>query len=92
MTPLYLRVRGRVQGVGFRWYVRQAADRLRLAGWVRNCSDGSVEVAVEGPAEAQQQLVTAVRRGPPGANVAAVEPFAAGPIDPPVLSPFRVVR
>ncbi len=92
MTPLYLRVRGRVQGVGFRWYVRQAADRLRLAGWVRNCSDGSVEVAVEGSPEAQEQLATAVRRGPPGANVATVEPFAAGAVDPPVLSPFRVVR
>lgn len=92
MTPLYLRISGRVQGVGFRWFVRQAAARLRLAGWVRNCPDGTVEVAIEGPADAQQQLVNAVRRGPPGADVAAVEQLHADPIDPPIGNLFRVVR
>jgi acylphosphatase len=92
VTPLYLRISGRVQGVGFRWYVRQAADRLRLAGWVRNCPDGTVEVAIEGPADAQEQLITAVRRGPPGADVMAVERVQAAPIDPPIGNLFRVVR
>jgi acylphosphatase len=92
VTPLYLRISGRVQGVGFRWFVRQAADRLRLAGWVRNCPDGTVEIAVDGPADAQQQLVTVVRRGPPGADVTAVEHLHAPRIDQPIGNLFRVVR
>lgn len=92
MTPLFLRISGRVQGVGFQWYVRQAADRLRLAGWVRNCPDGTVEVAIDGSADAQQQLVSAVRRGPPGADVTAVEQLHAAPIDAPIGNLFRVVR
>lgn len=92
MTPVYLRIRGRVQGVGFRWYVRQAADRLQLAGWVRNCSDGTVEVAIDGPTDAQEQLIRAVHRGPPGADVTHVDRSHAVPADPPIGNPFRVVR
>jgi acylphosphatase len=92
VTPLFLRISGRVQGVGFRWYVRQAADRLRLAGWVRNCPDGSVEVAVDGPLDAQEQLISVVRRGPPGADVMTVERSPAASIDLPLDNPFRVVR
>jgi acylphosphatase len=72
--------------------VRQAADRLRLAGWVRNCPDGTVEVALEGPREAQDALVDVIKRGPPGSDVTTVAPFMADAIDPPVATPFRVMR
>jgi acylphosphatase len=92
VAPLYIRVSGRVQGVGFRWYVRQAADRLGLAGWVRNHPDGSVEIAAEGSVGAQEQLLSAARRGPPGADVERVEHLAPDAIDLPISSPFRVVR
>jgi acylphosphatase len=51
-------VTGIVQGVGFRYYTRDEAMRLGLRGWVRNLDDGNVEVVVEGPEEALQQLVT----------------------------------
>ena len=64
-----LRVTGRVQGVGFRWFVRGAARRLGVAGWVRNNEDGSVELAAAGSDRALGDLTAAVRRGPDGARV-----------------------
>ena len=73
VARLHLRVRGRVQGVGFRWFVREEARRAGLAGWVRNCADGSVEVAVGGEANAVARLAEALRRGPDRAMVDAVE-------------------
>ena len=92
MTPLRLRVIGRVQGVGFRWYVRAEAARLGLAGWVRNQPDGSVEVAVDGPPGARDALVGALRRGPPSAVVDRVELVPGDSLDPPIATPFRVLR
>lgn len=65
-------VRGVVQGVGFRWFVQRAAADLDLQGWVRNRSDGSVELAAEGPADALEALIGAVREGPDGAWVSEV--------------------
>jgi acylphosphatase len=62
-------VRGRVQGVGFRWYVLQQAARLGLRGWVRNQEDGSVEVVAVTTPETLVDLEAALRRGPPGARV-----------------------
>ena len=62
-------VRGRVQGVYFRASTRDRARRLGLSGWVRNCSDGSVELLVEGEKATLEQLVTWCHRGPPGAVV-----------------------
>jgi len=68
-----LRIRGRVQGVGFRWSVRERAQRLGLAGWVRNEADGSVTVVAEG----QHGSLEALRRwcddGPPMARVEMVQ-------------------
>ena len=65
---------GRVQGVGFRWWVRSAADRMGLTGWVMNGADErSVELVAEGPAATLDQLEEMVRRGPPGAVVDRVE-------------------
>jgi acylphosphatase len=65
---------GRVQGVGFRWWVRTAADRLGLTGWVMNGSDErSVELVAEGRRQALDQLEQLLRQGPPGAVVDRVE-------------------
>jgi acylphosphatase len=66
-------VRGRVQGVGFRWFVYREADRLSVGGFARNLPDGSVEVVSEGPEEALEVLETALQRGPAMARVDAVE-------------------
>jgi acylphosphatase len=65
-------VRGRVQGVGFRYFVRREAVRLGLAGWVANESDGSVRVVADGPRDALETLLAALREGPPAAIVERV--------------------
>ncbi len=69
---IHLRVRGRVQGVGFRYATAQAARRLGVTGWVRNDTDGSVEVWAEGPPDAVDRLERFVRVGPMAATVDAV--------------------
>jgi acylphosphatase len=70
MGTMHVRVSGRVQGVGFRWFVRVAARRLQLAGWVKNDGDGSVEVVASGADEKIAELRKLVARGPDGADVA----------------------
>ncbi len=62
-------VTGRVQGVFYRASTKDAARARGLAGWVRNCDDGSVEVEAEGPADQVEALVAWLRRGPPAARV-----------------------
>jgi acylphosphatase len=66
-------IRGRVQGVGFRWFTHDAAAREGIHGWVRNLPDGSVEAFVEGEVEALRRLEAALRRGPAAAYVDEVE-------------------
>lgn len=66
-------VSGRVQGVAYRFSAQDEADRLGLAGWVRNLPDGRVEVVAQGPPEKVQALVEWCRRGPPLARVTSVE-------------------
>lgn len=66
-------VSGRVQGVGFRWFTRTCAERLGLAGFVRNLPDGRVHCEVEGPAQALTSFEAEVRRGPPAGEVTALE-------------------
>jgi acylphosphatase len=66
-------VRGRVQGVGFRWFVARRARLTGLTGWVRNRPDGSVECVVEGPRPALERLLDELGEGPPSAAVAGVE-------------------
>lgn len=68
-----VRVRGRVQHVGFRWFVARAARDLAVTGWVRNAEDGAVEVAAEGTAAQVEQLIATLRRGPSQALVQSVE-------------------
>lgn len=65
-------VRGRVQGVGFRYSTVDQARRLGLRGWARNAPDGSVEILVEGSPAAVEQLIDWCRQGPPSARVASV--------------------
>jgi len=72
-----LLVRGRVQGVGFRWFVRVSARRLGLSGWVANTPDGSVEIAVSGDQAKLDELRRTVGRGPDGAHVEGVDVLPA---------------
>ena len=65
-------VRGRVQGVSFRYYTRLEANRLELTGWVRNERDGSVSVVAEGTEEKIDRFLDFLHRGSPGAQVAGV--------------------
>ncbi len=71
--PFRYRVRGRVQGVGFRWFVMVEAGRLGLEGYVRNLPDGAVEVVARGTGEAVRELEKALFRGPSMARVDGVE-------------------
>ena len=72
MTAVRAVVEGRVQGVGFRWFVRQEARRLGVAGWVRNLADGTVELTVGGEPTAVRRLIDHVRVGPDSATVTSV--------------------
>lgn len=66
-------MRGRVQGVGFRFFVRERAALDGLAGWARNRDDGSVEIEAEGDRDAIDRFERAVRQGPAGSRVESVE-------------------
>jgi acylphosphatase len=66
-------VRGRVQGVGFRYSMVQEARELGLRGWVRNRRDGTVEAVIHGARDVVQHLVEWAERGPDGAHVTGVE-------------------
>ncbi len=65
-------VSGRVQGVGFRFFVEEAAMHEGVRGWVRNLPDGRVETVVEGDEDAVNRLEHKIRRGPRGASVDTV--------------------
>jgi acylphosphatase len=81
-------VRGRVQGVGFRWFVEREAHILGIAGWVRNNHDGSVEVLAQGTRDQLSGLHARLREGPRAARVDAVEVSEANSIAG--LSSFRI--
>ncbi len=72
-------VSGQVQGVGFRWFVQQAARRRGVPGDVRNLADGRVEIRVSGAADQIAALLSEVRQGPPGARVEGVENLVPDP-------------
>lgn len=81
-------VRGRVQGVGFRWFVEREAGMLGVAGWVRNNFDGSVEVLAMGNREQLSHLRSRLRAGPRAARVDDVEESDAQPVAG--LKSFRI--
>jgi acylphosphatase len=66
-------VRGRVQGVGFRWFVEREALMLGVAGWVRNNADGAVEVFAQGTSEQLAALRGRLQQGPRAARVDNVD-------------------
>ncbi|MGC9158155.1 MAG: acylphosphatase [Terracidiphilus sp.] len=66
---LHFLIQGRVQGVGFRWYVQREAVQIGLRGWVRNTEEGEVEVVASGSAEQLSVLRSSLRRGPRGSRV-----------------------
>jgi acylphosphatase len=81
-------VRGRVQGVGFRWFVEAEAHKLGIAGWVRNTSDGSVELLAMGTRAQLSSLESKLWQGPRAARVDAVDEREAEPI--PDCTNFRI--
>ena len=78
MVTRRLQIRGRVQGVGFRYAMQHEAERRGVRGWVRNRSDGSVEALLQGEAEAVEGLTAWTRQGPTGAKVAKLDVLPAG--------------
>jgi acylphosphatase len=72
-------IRGRVQGVGYRYWTRRSATARGLEGWVRNRSDGSVEAVFSGPEQAVAEMIALCRRGPDAARVESVAEEPAAP-------------
>jgi acylphosphatase len=87
LTRRYV-VRGRVQGVGFRFFVEREAHTLGVAGWVRNNPDGSVEVMAMGTEEQLSALRAKLQKGPRAARVDQVDEAEAKPV--PNLNTFRI--
>ena len=81
-------VRGRVQGVGFRWFVEREAHILGITGWVRNNHDGSVEVLAQGTRDQLSGLHGRLREGPRASRVDSVDVTDASPTAG--LSSFRI--
>ena len=81
-------VRGRVQGVGFRWFVEREAHMLGVSGWVRNNADGSVEVLAMGTREQLSGLRSRLQQGPRAARVDTVEEKETQPVAG--LKTFRI--
>lgn len=79
MKTRQIRAQGRVQGIGFRYALRDEAQRLGVSGWVRNRTDGSVEGLLQGEPSAVEALVDWARRGP---RAARVERFAESEPEP----------
>jgi len=73
MTSRRFVISGRVQGVGFRYFVQSVAVRESIRGWVRNLDDGRVETAAAGEADAVERFERAIRQGPPAARVDRVD-------------------
>ena len=73
----HIQIYGQVQGVGFRYRFSEQAQRLGIAGWVRNRRGGNVEAMIEGAPDAVEALVAWARVGPPAARVERVEVSAA---------------
>ena len=89
MAERLYRVRGRVQGVGFRWWTRGVARQLGVTGTVRNLADGSVEVRARGDEPALATLRESIGQGPPGAAVTSIDEEPAEGVE---TRDFEVVR
>ena len=89
MVRHYL-IKGRVQGVGFRWFVHREASALELKGWVRNTEDGHVEVVAVGEPEQLAELETALHKGSRGSRVDAVVEHDLAESEAASLEPFQI--
>ena len=89
MVRHYL-VKGRVQGVGFRWFVQQEAAEIGLRGWVRNTDEGHVEIVAMGTPEDLTELKTALHKGSRGSRVDAVTQHELAESEGANLGPFEI--
>jgi acylphosphatase len=87
---LHFLVQGRVQGVGFRWFVQREAALLDLRGWVRNTEEGEVEVVASGAAEVLAELRSRLRSGPRGSRVDRLVEHTLAESEAEELSSFRI--
>jgi len=87
---LHFLVQGRVQGVGFRWFVHREASELDLHGWVRNTEDGDVEVVASGHPEDLAELRASLRKGPRGSRVDRVVEHFLDEREAAGLNAFRI--
>ena len=87
-TALRVRIEGRVQGVGFRYWMIDQAAALALDGWVRNRRDGGVEAVFAGPSDAVADMLRRCRRGP---TFARVDGLTEAPETDPVEPGFRAL-
>ena len=91
MHTLHVRISGRVQGVGFRWFVREEARRLGVSGWVTNLPAGEVEVKAAGERSSIDRLRQVLHVGPSGAQVEALDDVADDDVAP-LPYPFSIRR
>jgi acylphosphatase len=87
---LHFLVKGRVQGVGFRWFVHREAAELGLRGWVRNTDQGHVEIVAAGEPELLGELKTALRKGSRGSRVDAIIEDELAESEGAQLGPFEI--
>jgi acylphosphatase len=90
MMVLHFLIQGRVQGVGFRWFVHREASELELRGWVRNTEDGDVEVLASGTAEDIAELRASLKKGPRGSRVDRVVEHHLDEAEARDLQSFRI--
>jgi acylphosphatase len=83
-------IQGRVQGVGFRWFVQREASELNLRGWVRNTEDGDVEVVAAGETGDLDELRSSLRKGPRGSRVDRIVEHTLADTEGEGLSSFKI--
>jgi len=87
---LHFLIRGRVQGVGFRWFVHREAAELGLRGWVRNTDSGEVEVLAAGDKESLDDLRVELRKGSRGSRVDAITERELAESEAAALGEFQI--
>ena len=86
----HYQIEGRVQGVGFRWFVHREAAEIELRGWVRNTDAGHVEVVAAGDLEQLQELEAAMRKGSRGSRVDRIQVHDMADTEADKLGEFRI--
>jgi len=87
---IHFLIRGRVQGVGFRWFVHREAAELGLRGWVRNTETGEVEVVAAGDPDSLADLRTELHKGSRGSRIDAVVEHELADSEAESLGPFQI--